>query len=69
VPGDSLHRELALLVEAGLTPLQALQSATRESADFLGRLQSSGTVQEGNVADLVVLDANPLAMNRSARKD
>jgi imidazolonepropionase-like amidohydrolase len=69
VPGDSLHRELALLVEAGLTPLQALQSATRESADFLGRLQSSGTVQEGKVADLVVLDANPLAMNRSARKD
>ncbi len=59
-PGFSLHDELALLVEAGFTPMQALQTATRNPARFLGQMDSLGTVEKGKIADLVVLDANPL---------
>lgn len=60
-PGFSLHDELGLMVEAGFTPLQALQAATVEPARFLGAADSMGTVAPGKVADLVLLDANPLA--------
>jgi imidazolonepropionase-like amidohydrolase len=59
-PGFSVHDELALLVEAGLTPMQALQAATRNPARYLGRLDDLGTVEKGKIADLVLLDANPL---------
>jgi imidazolonepropionase-like amidohydrolase len=59
-PGFSLHDELALFVRAGLTPMQALQTATRNPALFLGRLADMGTVEKGKLADLVLLDANPL---------
>jgi imidazolonepropionase-like amidohydrolase len=59
-PGFSLHDELKALVDAGLTPLQALQTATRNPAKYLGRLADSGDVGKGKLADLVVLDANPL---------
>ena len=59
-PGFSLHDELALLVEAGLTPLEALQAATRNAARALGRLDDTGTVASGKRADLVLLDASPL---------
>ena len=59
-PGFSLHDELGLMVEAGFTPLQALQAATIEPARFLGAADSMGTVAAGRVADLVLLDANPL---------
>ncbi|NMO20441.1 amidohydrolase family protein [Pyxidicoccus fallax] len=59
-PGFSLHDELALLVQAGLTPLEAIQAATLEPARFLGREHELGTVEKGKAADLVVLDANPL---------
>jgi len=59
-PGFSLHEELALFVEAGLTPMQALQTATRNPAEFMGRLDDLGTVAQGKLADLVLLDANPL---------
>jgi hypothetical protein len=59
-PGFSLHDELVLLVHAGLTPLEALQAATRNAAKFLGRLDSLGTIEKGKFADLVLLDANPL---------
>jgi imidazolonepropionase-like amidohydrolase len=60
-PGFSLHEELAILVEAGLTPMQALQTATRNPARFMGREKELGTVQKGRLADLVLLDADPLA--------
>jgi len=60
IPGFSLHEELALLVKAGLTPMEALQTATRNPAEFLGRLDSQGTIAAGKNADLVLLDANPL---------
>jgi len=59
-PGFSLHEELALFVQAGLTPMQALQTATRNPAEFMGRLDDLGTVAKGKLADLVLLDANPL---------
>jgi imidazolonepropionase-like amidohydrolase len=60
VPGVDLHNELALFVEAGFTPMEALQSATMKPAKFLGKLDSLGTVEKGKVADLVLLEANPL---------
>lgn len=59
-PGFSLHEELALLVKAGLTPMEALQAATRNPAKYLGLLERLGTVEKGKLADLVLLDANPL---------
>jgi imidazolonepropionase-like amidohydrolase len=59
-PGFSLHQELALFVQAGLTPLQALQTATLNPAKFMNRLADLGTVERGKLADLILLDANPL---------
>ena len=61
VPGASLHRELQLFVRAGLTPLQALQTATLNPAVYFSKTAEWGTVAPGKVADLVVLRANPLA--------
>lgn len=60
LPGFGLHDELALLVRAGLTPLEALQAATINPAKFLGREKDLGTIERGKLADLVLLDANPL---------
>jgi len=59
-PATDLHRELALLVGGGLTPMEALQAATLNPARFLGLDDSLGLVREGYVADLVLLDADPL---------
>ena len=60
VYGWALHRELASYVGAGLTPYQALETATRNPAEFLGALEEWGTIEPGKRADLVLLDANPL---------
>lgn len=60
IAGFSLHNELALYVKAGLTPMQALQTATRNVAEYLGELNQLGTVERGKIADLILLDANPL---------
>lgn len=60
VPGIGLHRELELLVEAGLSPMQALRSASAVAAEFLGRDADLGTLAPGKLADLVVLRADPL---------
>lgn len=60
-PGFSLHEELVLFVdELGMTPMEALESATRKSAEFLGIADSVGTIRPGMMADLILLDANPL---------
>ena len=59
-PGSSLHEDLAYLVQAGLTPMQALQAATKNPAEFLGQPNTHGTIELGKSADLVLLDANPL---------
>lgn len=60
IPGYSLHEEMALLVDAGLTPLEAITAATRRGAQLL-RADSLGLVAAGKVADLVVLNGNPLS--------
>lgn len=60
VPGFSVHRELRMLVEAGLSPFEALQTGTVYPASFFNQEHSFGTVQEGLEADLVLLDGNPL---------
>jgi len=59
VPGISLHRELELLVDAGLSPMQAIQAATKNNAEFLQEEQL-GTIQPGKLADLIVVSKNPL---------
>ncbi len=59
-PGYSLHSELEMLVRAGLTPLEALRSATVRPAEFFGLADEMGTVDEGRLADLVLLSKNPL---------
>jgi imidazolonepropionase-like amidohydrolase len=56
-----IHDELALLVDAGMSPLAALQAATRNAAQFIGQLDRRGTIEVGKVADLVLLDKDPLA--------
>ncbi len=68
VPGLELHRELRMLVEAGLSPLEALRSATIEPARFLGLEESAGSVSPGKVADLVLLEADPLKDIGNTRK-
>ncbi len=67
-PGYALHDELALLVEAGLTPAEALRTATRNPAVFLRREKELGSVEEGKCADLVLLSGNPLSDIRNTRK-
>lgn len=59
-PAFSLHEELQALVDAGLTPLDALRAATLEPARFLAATDSLGSVRAGKIADLVLLTANPL---------
>ncbi len=59
-PGFSLHNELELLVESGLTPAEALRAATIGPAEFLGLSDKSGSIAVGKRADLILLDDNPL---------
>jgi imidazolonepropionase-like amidohydrolase len=68
VPGFSLHDELFLLVKAGLTPADALRAATFDTVEFLGLQNSLGTIETGKLADLVLLDANPLEDIRNTQK-
>jgi len=67
-PGSSLHDELELLVKTGFTPLQALQAATFNPALFMVKLDKYGVVEKGHVADLVLLEANPLDDISNTRK-
>ncbi|MGH8211246.1 MAG: amidohydrolase family protein, partial [Steroidobacteraceae bacterium] len=67
-PGFGLHDELELLVKAGLTPMQSLQTATLNPARYLGKERELGTIEDGKLADLVLLDANPLTDIRNTRK-
>ena len=62
VPGFSTHRELKLMVdEIGYTPYQALETGTLKVAEYFGTTADSGTVAQGKRADLILLNANPLA--------
>ena len=65
-PGSSLHDELQLFVDAGLTPMQALQAATRNPAQFLR--VNAGTVEPQQLANLVLLDGSPLDDIRNTRR-
>ena len=68
LPGFSLHEELRLLVEAGFTPFEALRTATINPANFMRRERDLGTIETGKLADLVLLDANPLTDISNTRK-
>ena len=67
-PGEALHRELELLVEAGFSPAEALRTTTLEPAKYLDAMETLGTVGQGRIADLVLLNANPLSDIRNTRK-
>ena len=68
VPGFSLHREIELYVQAGFTPLEALQAATIVPARVMGKDFDSGSIDVGKRGDLVILDASPLTNIANTRK-
>jgi len=60
IPGLSLQRELVFLVDSGFTPMQAITIATRDNARFLSQSESLGTIAAGKLADMVLIEGNPL---------
>lgn len=60
-PGFGIHDELALLVDSGIPPMAALQAATLNAAEFIGQADRRGSIEEGKIADLVLLDRDPIA--------
>ncbi|MGO4699914.1 amidohydrolase family protein [Dyella sp. 2RAB6] len=68
IPGYSLHRELEIYVQAGFTPMEALQAATSVPAKVLGLDKEVGTVQVGKRADMLLLDGDPLADIHNTRR-
>ena len=68
VPGTGLLQEVRLFVDAGLTPMQALQTVTKNPADFFRQADKIGTLKPGLVGDVVILDANPLSDIRNLEK-
>lgn len=68
LPGLSLHQEMQLFVDAGLTPMQALQSAGLWVAQYLKKDHDLGTIETGKLADIILLDANPLQDIRNTRR-
>lgn len=68
VPGISLHEELVLYVEAGMTPLEALETATLLPAVYFDLQDELGLIEENMIADLLVLDANPLDAIENTKK-
>jgi imidazolonepropionase-like amidohydrolase len=68
IPGFSMHDELQLMVEAGLSTLTVLQAATINPAKFLGKEKDLGTIEKGKLADLLLLEANPLENIQNTRR-
>jgi imidazolonepropionase-like amidohydrolase len=68
VPGHSLYREIELYVQAGFTPMEAIQAATIVSARVMGLDKELGSVEVGKRADLIIVDANPLESIHNIRK-
>ena len=60
VIGKSLHKELELMVEAGINPMEAIIAGTKNAADNLGKASELGTIEKGKLADMVVVAGNPL---------
>jgi hypothetical protein len=67
-PGFAIHEELAELVRAGLSPTDALRTATIDAARFSGKAREYGSIEAGKVADMMLLDADPLADIRGTRQ-
>ena len=67
-PGSAMHQELELLVQSGLTPAAALTAATRNNARALNQTDQLGSIEAGKLADIVILEANPLEDIRNTRK-
>ena len=67
-PGRSLHEELAVLVEAGLSPLEAIKAATKNPAEYFNLENELGSIAKNNWADLVILEANPLVDINNTKK-
>jgi len=67
-PGISLHRELELLVKAGLSRIDAIKAATRNAAKLLGVENKLGTVEKGKLADIIIINGNPLSNISEIRK-
>lgn len=61
VPGFSIHREMQIMTASGMTPYEVMASGTRSVAEYFGAEKEFGTVEAGKRADLVLLEANPLA--------
>ena len=68
LPGHSLHRELELYVQAGLTPMQVIQIATSGAAKVMGVEREVGTIEAGKRADLIVVEGNPIDNFADLRK-
>lgn len=68
IPGYSLHRELEIYVQAGFTPMEALEAATSVPARVMGVGKTVGTIEQGKRADMVLLDADPLADIHNTRR-
>jgi imidazolonepropionase-like amidohydrolase len=64
----AVHMELEQLVEAGLTPLEAIHAATGAAAEIIGAEDELGTIREGKLADIVILDADPSINIRNTRR-
>ncbi len=67
-PGFGIHEEMTLLSRGGMRPWEVLRAATYEPAEYLGMLDSAGTIETGRVADLVLLEANPLVDIANTRR-
>lgn len=68
VPGLGIHQEMELMVDAGVTPIEALKSATSYGAQLMRKEKDLGTLEPGKLADVVVLGGDPLAAIRNTRK-
>ena len=68
LPGFSIHEELAMLVEAGLSPYEAIEAGTRNAAVAMGKQAEFGIIEVGKRADLILLDKNPLTDVRNLRE-
>lgn len=67
-PGISLHKELQVMVENGISPLDALRTSTANGAKFLNQTDDYGRISKGKISDLVILDANPLKNIENTQK-